>query len=271
MPMAQVNGAELFYTERGAPTGEVVVFSHGLLMDSTMFAHQIATVAERGYRVIAFDWRGQGQSGGGGSAADYSLESLAELAYALLGQLGVQSCHWAGLSMGGMVAFRLYATHPEVFRSLILIDTSADAELPERIAQYEQMGLAYQQQGLTEPVKHALPHIFFSPATISNKPDVVAYWIERWSRLARETLPWVEAGVDKRSSVVDRVSSIAVPTLIIIGRDDAATPLPKSEQLNQLIQGSQLVVIPDVGHSSSVEQPEAVTAAILDFLASLRS
>lgn len=271
MPMADVNGTRLYYEEAGDPNGEAVVFAHGLLMSSAMFANQVTALAGRGYRVIAFDWRGQGRSEASGDAAAYGMDGLAEDAWQLLRALGVTACHWAGLSMGGMVAFRLYFAHPEVFRSLILLDTSADAELPERVAQYERMGITFQQMGPVEPLMQALPPVFFSPATIANRPEVVARWVEHWKSMRRDVMPWVESGVDKRSSVVDRVSSIKVPTLIIVGRDDVATPLPRSEQLQQLIAGSRLVVIPDAGHSSTVEQPEAVTNAIVSFLDGLRS
>lgn len=270
MPLAEVNGTRLFYEESGDPTGEVVVFAHGLLMSLEMFTAQTAALAAQGYRVIAFDWRGQGRSEAGGNEASYGMDGLAEDAWQLLQALGVTTCHWAGLSMGGMVAFRMYFAHPEVFRSLILLDTSADAEEPEKVTQYEQMGITYQRMGPIEPLMQALPRVFFSPATNANQPEVVAQWMEHWRTLPRDIMPWVESGVDKRSSVVDRVSSIAVPTLILVGRDDAATPLPRAEQLHQLIAGSRLVVVPDAGHSSSVEQPEAVTAAIVSFLDELR-
>ena len=271
MPLADVNGTRLYYEESGDSTGQAVVFAHGLLMTQEMFAAQTAALAARGYRVIAFDWRGQGRSEPAGDAAAYGMDGLAEDATQLLRALGVTSCHWAGLSMGGMVAFRMYFAHPELFRSLILLDTSADAELPERVAQYGQMSIAYQQMGPTEPLMQALPHIFFSPVTIANQPEVVARWMEHWKTLPRDVLPWVEGGVDKRSSVVDRVSSITVPTLILVGQDDVATPLPHSEQLHQLIAGSRLVVIPAAGHNSTVEQPEAVTAALVAFLDELRA
>jgi 3-oxoadipate enol-lactonase len=271
MPLTEVNGTRLNYEETGNPDGEVVVFAHGLLMSSAMFTAQIAAVAARGYRVIAFDWRGQGKSEAGGEEASYGMDSLAEDAWQLMRSLDVSSCHWAGLSMGGMVAFRLYFAHPELFRSLILLDTSADAERPELVAQYERMGIMFQQMGPVESLLQALPRVFFAPATIANQPDVVTQWVEHWKTLRRDVMPWVESGVDKRSSVVDRVSSIAVPTLIIVGQDDAATPVPRSEQLRQLIPGSRLVIIPEAGHSSSVEQPEAVTAAIVSFLDGLRS
>jgi len=271
MPLAEVNGTRLYYEESGDPNGEVVIFSHGLLMSLEMFAAQTAALAARGYRVIAFDWRGQGHSEAGGDETAYGMDGLAEDAWQLLRALGVTSCHWAGLSMGGMVAFRLFFAQPALFRSLILLDTSADAELPERVARYEQMGITYQQMGPVEPLMQALPHIFFSPATIANQPELVARWVEHWKTLRRDVMPWVEGGVDRRSSVVDRVAGITVPTLIIVGRDDAATPLPRSEQLHELIAGSRLVVIPDAGHSSSVEQPEAVTAAIVAFLDELRA
>src|SRR6185312_6315936 len=110
MPSIKVNGVELFYKESGSGP-EAIVFSHGLLMDHTMFEHQRAAFDSR-YRVIAYDHRGQGQSADPGSG--YDMETVAQDAADLIKSLHAAPCHFAGLSMGGFVGMRLAARHPEL-------------------------------------------------------------------------------------------------------------------------------------------------------------
>src|SRR3954470_22094321 len=130
MPTIQVNGVNLFYKESGSGT-ETIVFSHGLLMDHTMFEPQRAAF-EKQYRVIAYDHRGQGQSQDPGRG--YDMDTLAEDAAALVRTLKAAPCHFAGLSMGGFAGMRLAAGHPELVRTLTLMNTTAEKEkLPNRI------------------------------------------------------------------------------------------------------------------------------------------
>lgn len=130
MPTIQANGVNLFYKESGGGA-ETIVFSHGLLMDHTMFEPQRA-VFERQYRVIAYDHRAQGQSQDPGQG--YDMDTLADYVAALIKALNAAPCHFAGLSMGGFVGMRLAAQHPELLRTLTLMNTTATKEkLPNRI------------------------------------------------------------------------------------------------------------------------------------------
>lgn len=269
MPTVQVNGAGLYYTETGRRDGEVVVFSHGLLFDHTMFEHQIGTLSDAGYRVIGFDWRGQGRSLAAGAEEAYSMESLAEDAYGLLQYLEVSRCHWVGLSMGGMVAFQLYFKQPELFRSLTLIDTSADPEPPEQLPRYQQMSQTFKAFGPVPALMEALQQVFFAPGFSQRNPKA----FERWSKVIaenrKESIDLICSGVFKRPSVADRIGEIKVPTLIMVGSNDIATTPEHSETMHRAIAGSKLVTIPDAGHSSSVEQPEFVSRELLQFLKGL--
>jgi pimeloyl-ACP methyl ester carboxylesterase len=271
MPTVQVNGAGLYYSETGRRDGEVVVFSHGLLFDHTMFEHQIATLSDAGYRVIGFDWRGQGRSLAAGGEEAYAFESLAEDAYGLLQYLEIARCHWVGLSMGGMVGFHLYFKQPELFRSLTLIDTSADPEEAESLPRYRQMAQAFKAFGPVPALMEALQQVFFAPSFKQRNPKA----FERWSNLIasnqRESMELICSGVLNRPSVTERLGEIKVPTLIMVGDHDAATVPAHSETMHGKIAGSKLVIIPDAGHSSTVEQPEFVSRELLGFLKSLKN
>ena len=124
MPTIRVSDVELFYQESGHGP-ETLVFSHGLLMDHSMFAAQGSALESR-YRVIAYDHRGQGQSPDPGHG--YDMDTLTQDAAALVRALNAAPCHFAGLSMGGFVGMRLAARHPELVRSLILMNTGAGKE-----------------------------------------------------------------------------------------------------------------------------------------------
>src|SRR5690242_2059031 len=116
MPTIKVNGIELFYKESGSGP-ETIVFSHGLLMDHTMFEPQRAAFEKR-YRVIAYDHRGQGQSPDPGYGHD--MDMLAKDAATLIQALNVGPCHFAGLSMGGFVGMRLASRRRELVKTLTL-------------------------------------------------------------------------------------------------------------------------------------------------------
>ncbi len=267
MPKLDINGVQYNYIDRGA--GDQVIFwGHGLMYNWHSFEPQIDHFVAQGYRCIAIDWRGQGETAGGGDAADYSMYRLGDDALALLQGLGVQRCHWVGLSMGGMVALRLYPRHPELFQSLVLIDTSA-ADAPDLLPGYTQMAETYRAVGGVPPLLEALDNVFYTPAFPQRSPDVVEYWHAYWRSADRESMYKAVMPVIDRDDVTDTIDAISAPTLIIVGEADNATPPPYSEVLNSRIKNSQLVRIPEAGHMSSVEQPAAVTAAIDSFLRGL--
>lgn len=268
MPKRMVNGVEYNYEERGSGD-QVIFFGHGLLYAWQSFSHQIDHFASQGYRCIAIDWRGQGETQGGGAPEEYSMYRLGDDAYALLRDLGVERCHWVGLSMGGMVAMRLYPKHPELFQSLVLLDTSASYD-HEHLPAYTQMAETFRDYGAVPPLLEALDAVFYAPGFAERNPAAVEHWHTYWSNVDRQSLYMAVMPVIDRDDVSETVNQIDVPTLIIIGDQDYSTPKRYSDDLNQRIAGSQLVVIPNAAHMSSVEQPEAVTQAMDTFFSSLK-
>lgn len=269
MPTLEVNGTRLHYEDTGpGSTGETIVFSHGLLWSLEMFAPQIAALRGR-YRCIAWDHRGQGRS-----AADHrntiGIELVWHDATRLLERLIEPRApvHFCGLSMGGFVALRMAAFRPDLVRSLLLIETSAEPEPLENVGRYRMLTNAVRLLGPRVVMGRVLPIMLGQ--TILTDPARRGE-VERFAELmARRRDIWRAVnGVIDRAAVLGELERITAPTLILVGEEDVATRPEKAERMAAGIRGSKLVRIPRAGHSSTLEEPAAVTAAIESFLATL--
>ncbi len=225
-----------------------------------MFDAQVATLRSR-YRCIAWDHRGQGQSDVPNDRA-ISIEDCYADAVALIDQLGVAPVHIVGLSMGGFVAMRLAARRPDLVRSCVLLETSADAEPSENVPRYRTLNRVAKWFGLRVVASKVMPIMFGTtfltdPARATERDA----WRERLSRNRRDIWRAVN-GVIEREPIMPELSRITAPTLIMVGDEDVATVPLKAERIHAAIRGSKLVRIPHAGHSSSVEEPVHVTAAI---------
>lgn len=266
MPTIHVNGADVYYEDRGSGE-ETIVFSHGLLFSCRMFDDQVAVLADR-YRCVAFDHRGQGRSEV--TATGYDMDTLAADAAALIELLGCAPCHFVGLSMGGFVGLRLAIGRPGLLRSLTLLETSADPEPEENVGRYRRLNLVARWLGLRWVAGRVMPILFGrkfldDPARAEQRRE----WRRRLVDNHRVGISRAVRGVIEREGVYARLERIRTPTLIMVGDQDVATVPEKAERMHRRITGSKLVVIPGAGHTSSVEEPEAVNAAIEGFLAGL--
>lgn len=267
MPTIELNGTSLYYEDTGpGSTGETIAFSHGLLWTTEQFAPQIAALRAR-YRCIAWDHRGQGKS-----AADHreciGIELVWQDAAQLLQQVAGGPVHLCGLSMGGFVAMRMAARRPALVRSLLLLETSADPEPIENIARYRLLTRVLKLLGPTV-IKGKIAPIMLGKTLVTDKArrkDKAAF-VELMAR--RRDIWRAVNGVVDRAGVHDELAQITAPTLVVVGDEDVATPLPKAERIVRAIAGAKLVKIPRAGHSSPVEEPQLVTAAIEAFLQAL--
>jgi 3-oxoadipate enol-lactonase len=269
MPMAtiEIDGTSLYYEDTGpGSTGETIAFSHGLLWTTEQFAPQIAALRAR-YRCIAWDHRGQGKS-----AADHrehiGMELVWQDAVQLLQKVAGGPVHFCGLSMGGFVAMRMAARRPDLVRSLILLETSADPEPLENIARYRLLTRVLKLIG-PKVIKNKVAPIMLGKTILADKARraELAAFIELMSR--RRDIWRAANGVVDRAGIYDEIARITVPTLVLVGDEDVATPRPKAERIAGAIPGAKLVTIPRAGHSSPVEEPQLVTAAIEEFLQAL--
>jgi 3-oxoadipate enol-lactonase len=264
MATIDVNGTTLYYEDTGpGSTGQTIAFSHGLLWGTELFAPQIEALRGR-YRCIAWDHRGQGRS-----AADYrqtiGMELVWQDAAMLLEALGAGRVHFCGLSMGGFVAMRMASRRPDLVRSLILLETSSDPEPIENVARYRLLTRVVRLLGPRVVQSRTLP-IMLGKSILADRSRraEVARFAELMSR--RKDVWRAVNGVIDRAGIHDELARITVPTLVLVGDEDVATPVPKAEKIVSAIRGASLAHIPRAGHSSSVEEPAAVNAAIGAFL-----
>lgn len=266
MPTLKLNGATIYYEDHGTGS-ETIVFAHGLLWSGRMFDKQVEALQDQ-YRCITFDFRGQGQSEV--TESGYDMDTLTEDAAALIETLGCAPCHFLGLSMGGFVGQRLALRYPRMLTSLMLLETSADAEPEENVGRYRLLNFVARWFGLGLVASRVMPIMFGE--TFLNDParaDERALWRERLIANDKIGISRAVRGVIYRLGVYDELDQITVPTLILVGDEDVATVPAKAARMHARIPGSKQIVIPRAGHTSTVEEPDAVNAALKDFLGSL--
>jgi 3-oxoadipate enol-lactonase len=263
----EINGTQLHVEDTGpGSSGETIVFSHGLLWDTSLFAPQIAALRST-YRCIAWDHRGQGRSG-----SDFrnciGIELVWQDAVRLISSVVDGPVHFVGLSMGGFVAMRMAARRPDLVRSLILLETSSDPEPAENVARYRLLTKITRLLG-PKIIKHRVAPIMLGKTILADKARraELAKFVDLMSR--RRDIWRAVNGVVDRGGIHAELGRITAPTLVVVGEEDVATPRPKAERIVGAIPGAKLVTIPRAGHSSPVEEPALVTAAIEQFLRGL--
>jgi 3-oxoadipate enol-lactonase len=262
MPIAAVNGVNISYSDSAdqgsGRDGLAVVFSHGILMDQSMFGPQVAALSPD-YRVITWDERGHGGTVAPGS---FGYWDSARDVLALLDHLGIASAVLGGMSQGGFLSLRAALLAPERVSGLILIDTQAGLEDPANAESYRQLHEIWLDQG-PAPVQEIVSAIILGPGEWSG-------WYGKWSAADRQQFSLGFGALMERDDLTPRLGEITCPALIVHGTDDAAIPMAKAEALRAGLGGpARLEVIEGGTHASNVSHPDAVNAVILNFLATL--
>ena len=257
MEVVRANGLEIAYQREG--DGPPLVFVHGAAVDGRMWRPQLADLADE-FTVVAWDEPGAGRSSD--VPADFGISEYANCLAVLIGEVGLGQAHVAGLSWGGTVVLELYRHHPELVATLILMDTYAGwkGSLPEEEVRARLEGL---RQMLAVPDDHFDPTL---PGWFAGDPP--AEFVPLLEEMAADVRPeslrhqlFVMAEADQR----DLLPRITAPTLLIWGEQDVRSPISVARQFEQAIPATKLIVIPDCGHVSSLEQPLRVNEAIREF------
>jgi len=254
------NGIQINYEITGQEGAPVVMLSHSLASSMVMWNPQLESL-ESHFQVLRYDMRGHGDSDAPDGA--YTLELLVEDAVALLDALAIDTVHFVGLSIGGMIGQGLALDHGDRLKSITLCDTSAimpaEAQpiLQERIAAARENGMADQVDGTLERC--------FTPQYLTENPPEVE--IIRQQVQATPLAGYIGCSEALRGlNYLDRLLEIKLPTLIIVGEEDPGTPVAASEAIQERIDGSKLVVLPAARHLSNIEQSVAFNEALMDFL-----
>ncbi|UCH10785.1 MAG: alpha/beta fold hydrolase [Fidelibacterota bacterium] len=262
---AEINDHALNYILKGADDGLPVVFIHGFPFSHRMWDPQLAALPIK-YRAIAYDVRGHGQSGVG--EGQYTLELFVDDLLGLLDYLDVSQAVVCGLSMGGYITLRAVERHPERFLAMILCDTRSEADTNEariKRAATIQIVRSYGAPAFAEDFLKAV----LAPHTFESQPDVVemvrAMIISNTSLGICGTLLALAARTDTTPSL----TSMDLPALVLVGEQDALTPIDAAQRLQDHLPQAQLSIIPDSAHLSNLENPAAFNMALLSFLDSL--
>ena len=221
---------------RAAPGALPVVLWHSVLCDGSMWSTLPQRLCEARHRVLNVDAPGHGQRAP--TRSPYTMDDCVDAALSVLDAAGVERAIWCGLSWGGMVGMRLAMRAPERVSRLVLMDTNADKEVPEKLPRYRAMAWVSRVLGPIPPILDRLPAIYFSPKTIADKPDIVQSFLRQVAAMDRHSIRHVvDAIILQRDDVRPRLSSVRAPTLILVGADDQATPLARSLDIARGIAG----------------------------------
>ncbi len=248
---------------RSAGFGDrVLLLVHGFPFTSAMWRPQIDALASDALRTIAPDLPGFGRTPG----AITSVEDCADRIDTLLTEIGARRVVLAGFSMGGYVALAFVRKHASRLHGLILIDTKAEADSDEAKNGRYALAERVRAEGEGIVIDAMLPRLV-SEATLSGRPDVVQRVRDAASGATVHGIVGALGAMAERPSSVDDLPRTTVPTLVLVGREDVITPVADAERMATAIPDARLVIIPDAGHMTPLEQPEAVNTAIRGWLA----
>jgi 3-oxoadipate enol-lactonase len=260
MPAAEINHLLIAYTDTGI--GRPVVLIHGYPFNRSLWNEQVATLSSS-YRVIAPDLRGFGESDTTPGTA--TMNAMAHDVALLMDHLEISHAAICGLSMGGYVALAFYKQFPSRVRALILADTRAQADTEEGKQTRAQQAEKALNEGMAGIADAMLPKLL-TPETVSKRPEVVKRVRDMMLKTKPEGAAAALRGMAERDDQTELLANITVPALIIVGAEDAITPVIDSEKMQQAIAGSRLVVLENAGHVSNLERTEQFNDAFLSFL-----
>ncbi|TCR71028.1 3-oxoadipate enol-lactonase [Rhizobium sp. BK376] len=257
-----INGVRIAWSLTGPEGAPVALLANGLAADTTMWAPQVDEFSQA-YRVLCYDMRGHGDSET--TPGDYSLGLLADDIMALLADLGIDSAHFVGCSLGAMVGQYLGAHDPSRLRSLTLCATSSNG----RKEAWETRVTAVRDHGVPPQVEATIDR-WFTPDFRRAHPDVMDDMREMVLRTTQDGYAGCAAAI-RDMTLSSVIGGIRIPTLVIAGELDLSTPLDMVKRIADAIPGAEFLCVADAAHMPTIEQPDVCNAAITAFLRSVDS
>jgi pimeloyl-ACP methyl ester carboxylesterase len=249
--------------------GEPVALLHGHTLDLRVWDEQAAALLAAGYRVIRYDQRGHGHSASPSSG--YRLGDHAADLAALLRHLGAVPAHVVGLSKGGGIALELALREPAMVRSLVLVAPLVPdfALSPGVVDSFRALARAIRADGVQPAIRALwLPHPLIATAhALPEQRARVESMVLDFP--AGEYLAGSRDAPDRAWTVVDRLGTLAVPTLVVSGENDVPDFVAMAALVAERVPGCVLEVLAGCGHLVPLEQPAALSAALLAFLGAL--
>ena len=257
MAFADSQGVRLFYTVEGPADAPALVLSNSMGTTHEMWQPQMAALAER-FRVVRYDRRGHGQSDS--PPAPYTIDELAADSLAVMDAAGVETAHWVGLSIGGMIGLRIASTAPERITRLVVASAGVFMGPPEvwngRIKTAQNRGIA--------PLAQPTMGLWFTKDFLTANPAAVDAVRGQFVQTTLDGFIGCSSAMrdmDQRETI----RSVAAATLVIVGSNDQNTSPNEAAVIVGRVPDAHGIILRG-SHIINVEQAEAFTAAVLDFL-----
>ncbi len=262
MPKIRADNLAFYFEEVGQ--GEPLLLLHGLGSSCEDWELQIGPFSDH-FRVIAVDMRGHGRSAK--PPGPYSIPLFADDIKAILAGLQIPAAHVLGISLGGMVAFQLAVSAPEVVQSLIVVNSVPSMRVKTFADRWQlwRRAAIVELFGMRRMGEYLAPRLFPKPEQVQLRQEIIARW-EKNDKRAYQAAMRSFVGWD----VMTELSDIACPTLIITADKDY-WPVADKEAYTAVIPNARLQVISDSHHATPIDQPEIFNTVVLDFLASIDS
>jgi len=247
--------------------GPVVLLIHGFPLNRRMWQPQLQPLSSAGYRVIAPDLRGFGESEA--SLSGYSMDGFADDLIALLDELKIEQAVVAGMSMGGYILLDLLERHPQRVRAACFIATKSAAD--DEVGRERRTAMAAQAERIgANPIIKIFAELLFAPETSQYQPELIAQ-VTSWMRA---TNPRALAGgllaMRDRKDYTPLLPGVHHPALVLAGAEDRAASPDAVDVFRSGLPHCESLVIEKAGHMLNMEQPAEFNAALLSFLSALR-
>jgi 3-oxoadipate enol-lactonase len=258
-------GLRLHYLDENSLSAHPVLLIHGLGVSSTSWQLQIEPLVKSGFRVIAPDCRGFGRSSYPGKT---SIQSMANDLIQLLSELGLENLHIVGISMGGVIAQQMAVNFQNSINSLVLVNTFAHLHPPNfcNLAYFASRLVVLFLFGLPKQARLVANNVFPHPEQEALRQLMVEQICQSNPIAYKRTILSL-ARFDSRI----HLKRIQCPILIITGENDTTVPPDLQNELASFLPAAERQIIPNSGHASIADQPEAFNACLLQFLLKQRN
>ena len=256
------DGTRIHYEVTGKSGATPVLMIQGLGASKNAWNLQRIAMATR-FRIISFDNRGAGRSDK--PTEPFTLEQMADDALAVLDAAGIETAHVVGASMGGVISQIVAVKYPHRVRSLTLVCTACRNH-PWRQELLQTWAKTAEEKGMIEVGKEAAQWVM-SPRSFRRLVPAFT-WMGPLAALRprHSFVSQIHAILDTREDLVDQLSTITAPTMVIVGNQDILTPRGDSEEIAERIPNAELVVISGAAHGLMMEHSSTFNRILIEFL-----
>ena len=256
------DGTRIHYEVTGKPGATPVLMIQGLGASKNAWNLQRIAMATR-FRIISFDNRGAGRSDK--PTEPFTLEQMADDALAVLDAAGIETAHVVGASMGGVISQIVAVKFPHRVRSLTLVCTACRNH-PWRQELLQSWAKTAADKGMIEVGKEAAQWVM-SPRSFRRLVPAFT-WMGPLAALRprHSFVSQIDAILNTREDLVDQLSTITAPTMVIVGNQDILTPRGDSEEIAERIPNAELVVISGAAHGLMMEHSSTFNRILIEFL-----